>query len=130
MDTGEHLWNTREAHPRRDSGAVPGSPYNRETTTGRWVIPTVVWSAGVVSPSPMSAGWAARESEGQPMEPRYSHEAYRVDQHGKRTSRWRITQGIASEFIHHLPSLFGAGRATANRPVFRAQLRSRRSVGH
>lgn len=37
--------------------------------------------------------------------PRYSHEAYRTDGQGRKTSLWRITPGIASEFIHHLPSL-------------------------
>ena len=36
---------------------------------------------------------------------RYSLEAYRIDSKGRKTNRWRITPGIASEFIHHLPDL-------------------------
>lgn len=35
-------------------------------------------------------------------EPKYSHEAYRVDRRGRRTNRWRFTAGIASEFLQRL----------------------------
>ncbi len=39
------------------------------------------------------------------MKPAFRHEAYRIDSHGRKTSRWPITQGIASESIHHIPLL-------------------------
>ena len=38
-------------------------------------------------------------------EPKYSHEAYRTDERGRKTNLWRSTPGIPSEFIHHLSAL-------------------------
>ena len=37
--------------------------------------------------------------------PKCSHEAYRIDERGRKTNLWRSTPGIASEFIHHLSAL-------------------------
>ena len=39
------------------------------------------------------------------MKPAFRHEAYRLDQNSRKTSRWPITPGIASEFIEHLIGL-------------------------